>query len=145
RLMSARNLRRADLPSQLGHQSWTFWPPAAMVPAAGRPLLFFAVESGITPALCVPRKHLGPIGTAFRSASESHDGNFCSFKLVGDGRSGDRRPLRVGALLCRALLPTQIERAVDQTDVTVGLWKIAQHAAAQWIEFLRQQADVIAA
>jgi hypothetical protein len=31
------------------------------------------------------------------------------------------------------LLPTQTQRAVDQTDVTIGLRKIAQHAARQRI------------
>ncbi len=41
---------------------------------------------------------------------------------------------RFGALFRRTLLPTQIERAVDQTDVTIGLRKIAQHATGQWIE-----------
>ena len=50
------------------------------------------------------------------------------------GRNGDRRPLRLGALLRRARLPGQIKRADDQTDVTIGLRKIAQHAAGQRIK-----------
>jgi hypothetical protein len=44
-----------------------------------------------------------------------------------------------------ALLPAQIERAVDKTNVTIGLRKIAQHAAGQRIELFRQQSYVIAA
>ena len=59
-------------------------------------------------------------------------------------RNRDRRPFRCGALL-RAPLPTQIERAVDKTNVTIGLRKIAQHAARQRIELFRQQSYVIAA
>jgi hypothetical protein len=27
-----------------------------------------------------------------------------------------------------SLVPAQIERAVDDADVTIGLWKISQHA-----------------
>jgi len=65
--------------------------------------------------------------------------------LLRGGRKGDRWPLRFGALFRRALLPTQIERAVDQTGVTIGLRKITQHATGQWIELFREQAHVIAA
>ena len=43
-------------------------------------------------------------------------------------RNGDRWPLRLGAFFRRARLPSQIS-ADDQTDVTIGLRKIAQHAA----------------
>jgi predicted RNase H-like nuclease (RuvC/YqgF family) len=45
----------------------------------------------------------------------------------------------------RARMPAQVERAVDQTDVTVGLRKIAQHAAGQRIELFGEQTDIIAA
>jgi hypothetical protein len=42
-------------------------------------------------------------------------------------------------------LPAQIERADDQTNVTIGLWEIAQHSARQRIELFREQTNVIAA
>jgi hypothetical protein len=44
-------------------------------------------------------------------------------------------------------LPVQVERAVDQADVTVSLWEIEidQHAARQRIELLGEQTHVIAA
>src|SRR5262252_3257586 len=54
-------------------------------------------------------------------------------------------PLRLGALLRRARLPGQIKRAIDQADVTIGLRKIAQHAAGQRIELFCEQAHVVAA
>src|SRR5262249_26280812 len=57
----------------------------------------------------------------------------------------DRRSLPFGALFHRAVLPALTERGVDQTDVTIGLRKVAQHAAGQRIEFFREQAHVIAA
>src|SRR5262249_15570964 len=57
----------------------------------------------------------------------------------------DRRPFRLGAFFHRAFLPTQTERRVDQTDVTIGLRKIAQHAPGQRIKFLGEQTHVIAA
>ena len=44
--------------------------------------------------------------------------------------------LRFGPLLRRPGLAAQIERAIDQTDMTVGLRKIAQHAAGQRVELL---------
>jgi hypothetical protein len=50
-----------------------------------------------------------------------------------------------GALFRRAFLPAQIERAVDQTDVAIGLRKIAKHAAGQWIDLFSEQTYVIAA
>src|SRR5262245_5204443 len=65
--------------------------------------------------------------------------------LLRGRRNRDRRPLAFRALFRRALLPTQIERAIDQANVTIGLWKIAQHAASEWIDLFRQQAHVIAA
>ena len=65
--------------------------------------------------------------------------------LFYGGRNDDRRPLRFCAPFRRALLPTQTERAVDQTDVTIGLRKITQHAAGQRIELFREQAHIIAA
>ena len=70
------------------------------------------------------------------------------FRQLGSkcqGIHADLRRLRFGAFLCRARLPAQIERAVDQTDVTVGLRKIAQHAAGQRIELFGEQTHVIAA
>jgi len=39
----------------------------------------------------------------------------------------------------------QVERAVDQPDVTVGLRKIAQHPAGQRIKLFGEQTDIIAA
>ena len=62
--------------------------------------------------------------------------------MAGEAAPG---PLAVHALLRRARLLAQVERAVDQTDVTVGLRKIAQHAASQWIELFGEQTDIIAA
>ena len=41
------------------------------------------------------------------------------------------------ALRCRADLSTEIECRVDQARVIIGLRKIAQHAAGEWIELLR--------
>ena len=58
---------------------------------------------------------------------------------------GGRRPLRFGALLRRARLLGQIKRADDQTDVTIGLRKIAQHAAGQRIKLFGKQTHIIAA
>ena len=52
---------------------------------------------------------------------------------------------RFCALLRRARLPTQIKRTVDQTDVTIGLRKIAQHAAGQRIKLFGKQTHIIAA
>ncbi len=51
-------------------------------------------------------------------------------------------PARVSPL---ALFPAEGKRTVDQADMTVGLWKIAQHAAGQWIELFGEQTYVIAA
>ena len=48
-----------------------------------------------------------------------------------------------GALFYWPGLPAQAKRAVDQTDVAVGLRKIAQHPATSRIELLGEQADVI--
>jgi len=45
--------------------------------------------------------------------------------LLYDGHNGDRRPLRFGALFCRAPLPAQIECTKDQTNVTISLREIA--------------------
>ena len=53
--------------------------------------------------------------------------------------------MRFGALTRRARLPVQIKRAVDQTDVTIGLRKIAQHPAGQRIKLFGEQSHVIAA
>src|SRR4029077_9115634 len=39
---------------------------------------------------------------------------------------------------------TQIKCAINHAHVTVGLWKIPQHAPIERIEFLGQQANVIA-
>ena len=50
------------------------------------------------------------------------------------GRISDWCPLRFGTRFRRALLPAQTERAVDQTDMAIGLRKIAQHAAGQRIQ-----------
>jgi hypothetical protein len=61
------------------------------------------------------------------------------------GRNGDWRPLRLRALLRRVRLSGQIKRADDQTDVTIGLRKIAQHAAGQRIKLFREQTHIIAA
>ena len=52
----------------------------------------------------------------------------CSLANLYSGRD-DWRPLCFRALLRWTRLPDQVERAVDQADVTVGLGKIAQHAA----------------
>jgi hypothetical protein len=57
---------------------------------------------------------------------------------------GNQRYFRFRPLLCGSLLPTQIERAIDQADVTIGLRKVAQHAAGRGIDLFREQAHVIA-
>jgi hypothetical protein len=49
------------------------------------------------------------------------------------------------ALLSWPNLATEVKRAINDADVTVSLWKIAQHSAVEGIKFLRQQANVIAA
>ena len=46
---------------------------------------------------------------------------------------------------CWSRLPAQIKRAVNQADVAIGLREIAQHAAAERINFFREEAYVIAA
>src|SRR5689334_18740980 len=46
---------------------------------------------------------------------------------------------------CRSRLPAQIEGTVNQADVAIGLREIPQHAAAERINFFREQAHVIAA
>jgi hypothetical protein len=56
---------------------------------------------------------------------------------------GWNRRIGFGALFCWPRLPAQAKRAVDQTDVAVGLRKIAQHPATSRIELLGEQADVI--
>src|SRR5262249_24991788 len=61
------------------------------------------------------------------------------------GHNDGRRRLRFGAMLRRASLPAQIKRTVDQTDVAIGLGKIAEHAAALRIELFGEQAHIIAA
>lgn len=60
-------------------------------------------------------------------------------------RSGGDWDLRFGAFLRRTSLPAQVQSAIDQPDVAVGLWKISQHAPCCRIELFGQQADVIAA
>src|ERR1700730_15164785 len=65
--------------------------------------------------------------------------------LFYGGRISDRCPLRFCTLFRRALLPTQTERAVDQTDMTIGLRKITEHPAAQRTELLSKRAHIIAA
>jgi hypothetical protein len=39
----------------------------------------------------------------------------------------------------------QIQRAIDQTDMAVGLGKIAEHVPARRIELFREQPHVVAA
>jgi hypothetical protein len=65
--------------------------------------------------------------------------------LLRGGDNDDRRLLRFGALFHRALLSAQTERAVDQADMTIGLWKIAKHTPGSRVELFREQAHVIAA
>ena len=78
------------------------------------------------------------------------------FKIVGIGqtrlnsqgggeRNGGTAALHFRPLLSRPGLSAQIERAVDQTNMTVGLRKIAQHATGQRIELFSEQSHVIAA
>jgi hypothetical protein len=56
------------------------------------------------------------------------------------------RPLcRGGTLLRGARFSTEIECAVDQADMAVGLREIAQHPTCAWIELLGQKTDVVAA
>lgn len=64
---------------------------------------------------------------------------------AGSERNVDTAALQFGPLFRRPGLPAQIERAVDQTDMTIGLRKIAKHAAGQRIELLSKQSHVIAA
>jgi hypothetical protein len=56
---------------------------------------------------------------------------------------GWNRRIGFGALFRWPRLAAQAKRAVDQTDVAVGLRKIAQHPATSRIELLGEQADVI--
>src|ERR1700747_552396 len=56
------------------------------------------------------------------------------------------RPLcRGGTLLGGARFSTEIECAVDQADMAVGLWEIAQHPTCARVELLGQKAAVVAA
>jgi hypothetical protein len=48
------------------------------------------------------------------------------------------------ALLSWPNLATEVKRAINDADVTVSLWKIAQHSAFEGIKFLCQQANVVA-
>src|SRR5215831_6587332 len=61
------------------------------------------------------------------------------------GCSSDRERTRLGAILDRAHLPTQTQCGVDQTDVTIGLREITQHATGERINLLAQQPHIITA
>ena len=90
---------------------------------------------------CMARPQL-PSQDSFESDSERHG---ASRGLTSADSERNATALGFGSLLRRPGLPAQIERAVDQSDMTIGLRKIAQHAAGQRIELFGKQSHVIAA
>ena len=56
-----------------------------------------------------------------------------------------RRTPRICAPLGRACLAGEIQSAIDQTYMTVGLRKISQQAAGNGVELFGKQTDVVAA
>jgi len=66
-------------------------------------------------------------------------------RRLGLGSWAGRWTLRLGALLRWARLARQVQGATDQTNMAVGLRKIAQHTASERIIFLGEQSHVVAA
>lgn len=89
---------------------------------------------------------VGKVGAGAQMVGSKKVGgaSFCGRRCFS-GHNADRWLLRFGALLRRPHLPAQIERAVDEADMTIGLWKIPEHAASPRVKLFREQAYLVAA